>query len=43
MNPLQYIKYWLEIETWLIIFFFFSENINIQNIKENWILVVETV
>ena len=43
MNPLQYIKYWLEIETWLIIFFFFSENINIQNIIENWILVVETV
>ena len=43
MNPLQYIKYWLEIETWLIIFFFFSENINIQKIIENWILVVETV
>ena len=43
MNPLQYIKYWLEIETWLIILFFFSENINIQNIIENWILVVETV
>ena len=43
MNPLQYIKYWLEIETWLIILFFFSENINIQKIIENWILVVETV